>query len=96
MGGAQPLAATMAGASFLGVEVDPHRVQRRLETRYVDKATESLDEALAWLEQARAAYVEAARAMGQRVLKEGGADDAARAARAHLLAVAREAGVELV
>jgi len=55
MGGAQPLAATMAGAAFLGVEVDPHRVQRRLETRYVDKATESLDEALAWLEQAREA-----------------------------------------
>ncbi len=46
MGGAQPLAATMAGAAFLGVEVDPARVKRRLETRYVDAATESLDEAL--------------------------------------------------
>ncbi|MFW5920693.1 MAG: urocanate hydratase, partial [Polyangiales bacterium] len=46
MGGAQPLAATMAGATFLGVEVDPHRVERRLETRYVDRATGSLDEAL--------------------------------------------------
>lgn len=52
MGGAQPLAATMAGAAFLGVEIDPHRVQRRLETRYVDKATESLDEALAWIDEA--------------------------------------------
>ena len=46
MGGAQPLAATMAGAAFLGVEVDPARVQRRLETRYVDRATDNLDEAL--------------------------------------------------
>jgi urocanate hydratase len=36
MGGAQPLAATMAGASCLAVEVDPTRIQRRLETRYVD------------------------------------------------------------
>jgi urocanate hydratase len=46
MGGAQPLAATMAGAAFLGVEVDRARVKRRLETRYVDAATEDLDEAL--------------------------------------------------
>ena len=49
MGGAQPLAATMAGAAFLGVEVDPHRIERRLETRYLDKATQSLDEALQWV-----------------------------------------------
>jgi urocanate hydratase len=55
MGGAQPLAATMAGASFLGVEIDPARVERRLRTRYVDRATESLDEALAWIAEARAA-----------------------------------------
>jgi urocanate hydratase len=47
MGGAQPLAATMAGAAILCVEVDPSRVQRRLETRYVDEATESLEEAVA-------------------------------------------------
>jgi urocanate hydratase len=46
MGGAQPLAATMAGAAALGVEVDPSRIERRLETRYLDEATESLDEAL--------------------------------------------------
>jgi urocanate hydratase len=52
MGGAQPLAATMAGAAFLGVEVDPARVQRRLETRYVDAATEDLDEALAMVKEA--------------------------------------------
>src|SRR3989449_6649529 len=48
MGGAQPLAATMHEAVCLVVEVDPARVQRRLETRYLDKATTSLDEALAW------------------------------------------------
>jgi urocanate hydratase len=47
MGGAQPLAATMAGAAILCVEVDPARIQRRLETRYVDEASESLDDALA-------------------------------------------------
>ncbi len=52
MGGAQPLAATMAGASFLGVEVDPARVKRRLETRYVDHATASIDEALALVKRA--------------------------------------------
>jgi len=46
MGGAQPLAATMNGASFLGVEVDPRRIQRRLETGYCDRMTHSLDEAL--------------------------------------------------
>ncbi|QQR92001.1 MAG: urocanate hydratase [Myxococcales bacterium] len=52
MGGAQPLAATMAGASFLGVEVDETRVKRRLDTAYVDRATKSLDEALRWIEEA--------------------------------------------
>jgi urocanate hydratase len=46
MGGAQPLAATMAGASMLAVECDPKRIQRRLETRYLDKMSENLDEAL--------------------------------------------------
>jgi urocanate hydratase len=53
MGGAQPLAATMNGAAFLGVEVKAERIQRRLSTRYLDRMTESLDEALAWLEEAR-------------------------------------------
>ena len=47
MGGAQPLAATMAGAAILCVEVDPTRIERRLETRYLDEAAESLDDALA-------------------------------------------------
>jgi urocanate hydratase len=46
MGGAQPLAATMAGAAMLCVEVDPMRIQRRLDTRYLDEATHSLDDAL--------------------------------------------------
>ncbi len=47
MGGAQPLAAAMLDAAILCVEVDPHRLERRLETRYLDEATDSLDEALA-------------------------------------------------
>ncbi|MCX6539743.1 MAG: urocanate hydratase [Acidobacteria bacterium] len=47
MGGAQPLAATMNGGAALVVEVDPHRIERRLATRYVDEATDSLDAALA-------------------------------------------------
>jgi urocanate hydratase len=46
MGGAQPLAGTMAGAAVLCVEVDPSRIERRLQTRYLDAATESLDDAL--------------------------------------------------
>jgi urocanate hydratase len=46
MGGAQPLAATLAGAAILCVEIDPARVERRLETRYLDEATDSLDDAL--------------------------------------------------
>lgn len=46
MGGAQPLAATMNGAAFLGVDVDPARIKRRLDTRYCDKMTDNLDEAL--------------------------------------------------
>jgi urocanate hydratase len=46
MGGAQPLAATMAGAAILCIEVDPSRIQRRLETRYLDEAADSLEDAL--------------------------------------------------
>ena len=53
MGGAQPLAATMNDGICLAVEVDPARVQRRLETRYLDRSTTSLDEALGWCEDAR-------------------------------------------
>src|SRR6266849_1816210 len=47
MGGAQPLAGSLAGAATLCVEVDPARIERRLETRYLDEATDSLDDALA-------------------------------------------------
>ena len=47
MGGAQPLAATMAGASILCVECDPQRIERRLQTRYLDRRADTLDEALA-------------------------------------------------
>jgi urocanate hydratase len=47
LGGAQPLAGTMCGAAVLCVEVDPARIERRLETRYLDEATDSLDDALA-------------------------------------------------
>jgi urocanate hydratase len=54
MGGAQPLAGTMAGAAILCVEVDPRRIERRLETRYLDEATDSLDDALARVRAAAA------------------------------------------
>jgi urocanate hydratase len=54
MGGAQPLAATMAGAAILCVEVDATRIERRLETGYLDEATESLDDALARVRAAAA------------------------------------------
>jgi len=55
MGGAQPLAATMAGACFLGVDVDPHRIQRRLETGYCDRLARNLDDALAMLRESQKA-----------------------------------------
>ncbi len=51
MGGAQPLAAVMAGACCLAVECDPERIAFRQRTRYVDAATDSLDEALALIKQ---------------------------------------------
>ncbi|HEY7198278.1 MAG TPA: urocanate hydratase [Gaiellaceae bacterium] len=54
MGGAQPLAGTMAGAAILCVEVDPARIQRRLETRYLDEASDSLDDALTRVRDAAA------------------------------------------
>ncbi len=55
MGGAQPLAATMAGASMLAVECRPSRIEMRIRTGYLDRHTDSLDEALALIEEARAA-----------------------------------------
>jgi urocanate hydratase len=57
MGGAQPLAATMNGAACLVVEVDRHRIQRRLETSYLDTMTEDLDDALAQIRAACAKKV---------------------------------------
>jgi urocanate hydratase len=53
MGGAQPLAATMNGAACLVVEVDRARIERRLKTKYLDRMTESLDEALEWVQSSR-------------------------------------------
>jgi urocanate hydratase len=54
MGGAQPLAATMNGAAFLGVDVDASRIQRRVDTGYCDRLSHDLDESLVALEDARA------------------------------------------
>jgi urocanate hydratase len=53
MGGAQPLAATMQGAAFLGVEVDETRIAKRVASGYCDRSTRSLDEALAWIAAAQ-------------------------------------------
>jgi urocanate hydratase len=53
MGGAQPLAATMNGAAFLGVDVDESRIRRRVETRYCDRIAHDVDEALRLVEDAR-------------------------------------------
>jgi urocanate hydratase len=54
MGGAQPLAATMSGATFLGVDVDASRILKRLNSRYIDKMTHSYDEAINWVLIAKA------------------------------------------
>jgi urocanate hydratase len=53
MGGAQPLAATMNGAAFLGVDVDEQRIRRRVETRYCDRLETDLDSALRLVQDAR-------------------------------------------
>src|SRR5271166_4009555 len=53
MGGAQPLAATMNGAAFLGVDVDRHRVERRLSSRYLDRMSLDLDAALGLVLEAK-------------------------------------------
>jgi urocanate hydratase len=52
MGGAQPLAATMAGASILCIECDPVRIQKRLDTRYIDRRADSLNDALEQINKA--------------------------------------------
>jgi urocanate hydratase len=54
MGGAQPLAVTMNEGIALCIEVDPHRIDRRLETRYLDERADDLDDAIARCERARA------------------------------------------
>ncbi len=51
MGGAQPLAGIMAGASVLAVECDLKRIEKRLKTKYLDRHTTSLDEALSWIDE---------------------------------------------
>src|SRR5437588_954687 len=53
MGGAQPLAATMNGACFVGVEVDPERIEKRIRTGYCDKMATDLDDALRVIGEAR-------------------------------------------
>ncbi len=55
MGGAQPLAVTMNGGVALCIEVDPARIDRRVKTRYLDRATRNLEEALRWADEARSA-----------------------------------------
>lgn len=54
MGGAQPLAVSMAGGVSITIEVDPHRIKRRLDTGYLDKSTDSLNEAVEWSKKAMA------------------------------------------
>jgi urocanate hydratase len=52
MGGAQPLAATMAGGAFLGIDVDANRIQKRLDTGYIDRLCYDLEEALCLVQDA--------------------------------------------
>lgn len=53
MGGAQPLAVTLNDGVFLGVDIDPTRIQKRLKTRYLDKMTDDYAEAVAWVLEAK-------------------------------------------
>ena len=75
MGGAQPLAGTMAGAAVLCVEVDASRIERRLQTRYLDEACESVDDALARVACGR---IRRSRAVGRAPGKRGGGGSGAR------------------
>jgi urocanate hydratase len=68
MGGAQPLAASLAGATSLIVEVDPHRIERRLETRYLDEVADDLDDAVARVQ----AHAEAGRGVSVGLLGNAG------------------------
>jgi urocanate hydratase len=78
MGGAQPLAATMAGAVFLGADVDVTRIQKRFDSKYIDRLTHSYDEAIAWVREAMAkgetlsvGLVSDAGDMLERLIKDG-------------------------
>lgn len=53
MGGAQPLAGVMAGATFLGIDIDPTRIQKRVDTRYIDKMTDSYEDAMRMVLEAK-------------------------------------------
>ncbi|WP_210366813.1 urocanate hydratase [Bacillus sp. REN3] len=53
MGGAQPLAVTMNGGVCIAVEIDPERIQKRIDTRYCDRMTSSIDEAIGWAQEAK-------------------------------------------
>lgn len=53
MGGAQPLAAVLAGATFLGIDINPASIQKRIDTKYIDKMTHSYDEAVKWTLEAK-------------------------------------------
>jgi urocanate hydratase len=55
MGGAQPLAVTMNGGVALCIEIDPARIERRIKTRYLDRESDDLEEALRWVDKARSA-----------------------------------------
>jgi urocanate hydratase len=78
MGGAQPLAAAMAGAVFLGADVDASRIQKRVDTKYIDRMTHSYEEAIAWIKKAMAkgeelsvGLVSDAGDMLERLIKDG-------------------------
>ena len=53
MGGAQPLAATLAGATFLGIDINPASIQKRIDTKYIDKMTADYEEAMKWILDAK-------------------------------------------
>jgi urocanate hydratase len=53
MGGAQPLAATLAGATFLGIDIDPESIKKRIASRYIDRMTFSYEEAIRWTLEAK-------------------------------------------
>ena len=82
MGGAQPLAATMAGASLLAIECQPWRIEMRLKTGYLDAQAKDLDEALAMIERSTArAQADLGRRARQRRRDRAGAGAPRRASR---------------